>query len=57
MLDAYTATVTIPEASAFSQYSDLVVQAVLYKDQLTDFAGYKPLVLDVNMYRGRNNAG
>jgi len=51
------ATVTIPEASAFKQLSDVTVQAVLFEDKLTDFAGYKPLVVDVTMYRGRNNAG
>ena len=55
--DTNTAKVTIPEAYAFEEYSDLIVQAVLYKDKLTDFDGYKPLVMDINMYRGRNNAG
>jgi len=49
--------VTVPEASFFSQFSDLIVQAFLFEDQLTDFAGFKPLVLDVEMFQGRNNAG
>ena len=30
--DTNTATVTIPEAYAFEEYADLIVQAVLYKD-------------------------
>lgn len=41
----------------FKDYSDVVVQAILYEDKLTDFAGYSPLVLDVEMYQARNNAG
>ena len=55
--DSKTATVTIPEASAFAKFNDIIVQAVLFKDQLTDFAGYKPLVLDVTMYSGMTNSG
>jgi len=46
------ASVTIPEAAMFAEMTDIVIQAVLYEDQLTDFAGYKPLVIDVDMYRG-----
>lgn len=53
----HSAAVTIPEASMFKEYSDVVVQAILYEDKLTDFAGYSPLVLDVEMYQARNNAG
>ena len=33
------------------------MQAVLYEDKQTDFAGYNPLVIDVDMYRARNNNG
>ena len=51
------ASVTVPEASLFDDFKDIIVQAMLYEDQLTDFAGYKPLVVDIEMYRARNNAG
>ena len=52
--DAQVASVTIPEAAMFAEMSDVIVQAVLYEDQLTDFAGYKPLVMDIEMYQGED---
>lgn len=50
--DASSASVTIPDAAMFADKSDIVLQAVLYQDRLTDFAGYKPTVIDIDMYQG-----
>lgn len=55
--DVHQAVVSVPRAAAFAEYSDLLVQAVLFEDKQTDFAGYSPLVIDVDMYRARNNNG
>lgn len=48
--DATKASVTIPEAAMFADKRDIVLQAVLYEDRLTDFSGYRPTILDIDMY-------
>jgi hypothetical protein len=41
----------------FTSNSDLFVEALLYEEASIDYDGYKPLIVDVNVFKGRNSRG
>ena len=51
-----TASVSIPEAAMFADKPDIILQGVMYQDGLTDFKGYKPTVVDLEMYHAHTDS-